>query len=931
MADSNKVNRRTFIADGTGALVGAAALSAAADQLEAAGTEPAQPSRFLSPAANEIPFSRAELMATGTPRTFEGAALSEIAFPLGGIGTGTVSLGGRGDLRDWEIFNRPNKGHALPFSFVALWVKASGATPVMKVVEAPPGPPFRGASGYARERAQGLPHLRSAGFTGTYPIAHIAFDDDTIPVKVTLEAFNPFLPLESDDSAIPVAILRYRLTNRSKAPVDVALAFSIMNAIGYDGVSAISGTRFPGFGQNLTRLRREDGLSGLELTSAKYKPDDVRGGSMAVVTSHPDVTARCAWEVGAWWDSFQKWFDEFATAGRVADRMPMQPTADTLTNYATLAPYGSLKPGESRAVEFFLTWYFPVRENYWNRNAPVFGEKLRNHYASLFKDAWDVARYTAANLPRLERVTRSFRDQLFASTVPSVILDAVSSQMSIIRTNTCMLLEGRRFFAFEGTNDTSGCCPLNCTHVWNYEQALAYLFPDLERSMRLTDFEVNVRDDGAMVFRTFVPTGRALWDYRPAADGQMGCILKLYREWQISGDDAFLRRLWPTARRTLEYAWVLWDADRDGVMEGQQHNTYDIEFYGPNTMMGTLYLGALLAGERMARAMGDEASARQYRAVFESGRQKLDAQLWQRDYYIQRVPASATAPAHAGSAWVAPEVDAGAFKYQYGDGCLSDQLLGQWFAEVVNLGHLLPADHVRGALQSIYRYNFKSTFLNHPNTQRIYALNDEKGLLLCSWPQGKRPALPFVYSDEVWTGIEYQVAAHLIYERFVEEGLAIVKGVRDRYDGRRRNPWNEVECGSHYARALASWSLLTACGGYRYSAPERHLGFAPRVASAAFATLFTTGQGWGTFAQHTLTGGAFAASVSVSQGRLTLASLGLGTAPPLGRARATIGSGTIAVRYADHVARFDPPVVLEAGDILKTTVEPMPAPESDAR
>src|SRR5205807_3167307 len=358
------------------------------------------------------------------------------------------------------------------------------------------------------------------------------------------------------------------------------------------------------------------------------------------------------------------------------------------------------------------------------------------------------------------------------------------------------------------------------------EMALAHLFPELERTMRETDFGHNTLDDGRMPFRTLLPLQEGVfwggWGTAlVAADGQMGCVMKLYREWKLSGDGEFLRRLWPDAKRALAFAWEKrppgddpadrgWDEDMDGVMEGKQHNTYDIEFYGPNTMMGTLYLGALAAAERMARAVGDARAADMYREIFDSGRAKLDRELWGQGFYVQRVPDPKSIHVEEiehRESWYASAVGEGGIKYQYGDGCLSDQLLGQWFAEVVGLGHLLPAEHVRETLRSIYRHNFKHNFFDHPNTQRIYALNDEKGLLLCSWPNGNRPALPFVYSDEVWTGIEYQVAAHLIYEGMVSEGLAIAKAVRDRYDGQRRNPWNEVECGNHYARALSSWSL----------------------------------------------------------------------------------------------------------------------------
>jgi non-lysosomal glucosylceramidase len=336
--------------------------------------------------------------------------------------------------------------------------------------------------------------------------------------------------------------------------------------------------------------------------------------------------------------------------------------------------------------------------------------------------------------------------------------------------------------------------------------------------------------------------------------------------------------------------------------------------------MGTLYLGALLAGELMARAMGDTGAADTYRQVFDSGRSKLDAQLWGNGFYVQRVPDPKTIHVEQvehREAWYASAVEETGLKYQYGEGCLSDQLLGQWFAEVVGLGHLLPADHVRETLRSIYRHNFKHNFFGHPNTQRIYALNDEKGLLLCSWPNGNRPKLPFVYSDEVWTGIEYQVAAHLIYEGMVSEGLAITKAVRDRYDGQRRNPWNEVECGNHYARALSSWSLLTSLSGYRYSAPRAGLAFAPRVNAADFRCFFTTGASWGTYRQKLARQDA-TASVELARGTLVLKELGVETG--LGRTAqvtANVNGRAVTARGEDQgKISFEPPVILRAGETL---------------
>ncbi|HTB98447.1 MAG TPA: GH116 family glycosyl-hydrolase [Terracidiphilus sp.] len=847
----NKINRRKF-------LVASSAAALSATSLQGVQTPEAEgPASFESKAGSPVPYSRSELLSTrSAARVLSGSQLAEVAFPLGGIGTGTISLGGRGQLRDWEIFNRPAKGRTLPFSFVALWVRPEGGDASMRVVEAPPLPPFRGWNGYKRESGQGLPHFRGARFRGDYPMAHIDFEDSSLPITVELDAFNPFIPLNVDDSSLPVAIFSYRITNRLQKPVRCALAFSLMNAVGYDGKAFLEDANFPGFGKNLTILKEDFSagkrITGLEMTSDKYERGDPSFGSMALLTTHSSVTATTNWGSGAWWDTYQKWVDQFSADGSLKNSSPMKPTDEGKSDYATLAPHATLAPGETTTITFALAWYFPVRENYWHDEAKMKGKKLTNDYGVRFKSAWEVGSYAAGRLEELETKTRAFADSLHSSTLPPYVLEAVSSQSSILRTNTCILLEGRQFFGFEGCGDDQHNGWMNCSHVWNYEQALAFLFPELERSMRTTDFLFEMRSDDSLAFRAMVPLGIEQWDFRPAADGQMGCIMKLYREWQISGDTEFLRKMWPNAKRALEFAWKYWDADRDGVMEGEQHNTYDIEFFGANPMMSSLYLGALKAAEKMASALGDSDAATRYHGVWAAGVKNFES-MWNGRFYVQRVtPVSdiRPMPPYDKNNWKERVVEGGQLKYQFGEGCLSDQMLGQYFADVLGLDIGLPSAHVHSALQSVYRNNFKHGFWTHANTQRIYAINDEIGLLLCSWPDGGRPSLPFVYSDEVWTGVEYQVAANLIFRGLLEEGLAVAKGVSDRYDGLKRNPWNQIEWGNHYSRAMASYALLLALSGFKYSAIEKTLAFAPQLNQQDFRCFFAAGSGWGTFSQN---------------------------------------------------------------------------------
>lgn len=210
-------------------------------------------------------------------------------------------------------------------------------------------------------------------------------------------------------------------------------------------------------------------------------------------------------------------------------------------------------------------------------------------------------------------------------------------------------------------------------------------------------------------------------------------------------------------------------------------------------------------------------------------------------------------------------------KYQYGNGCLADGIIGGWMAAIYGVPTPLDPSNVRRTLKSIFENNFRSDLWEHACLQRPgYALGHEPGLLLCTWPNGDAPTLPFPYSDEVWTGLEYQVASHLITEGMVDEGLTVVRAARSRYDGRVRNPFNEYECGSYYARAMSSYALLGALSGFRYSAVDRTLRFGPRLpvnrsADAEFRSFFSTESAFGT-----ITLGAEALTVSVIEGALTV-------------------------------------------------------------
>ncbi len=780
---------------------------------------------------------------------------TEVAFPLGGIGTGNISLGARGNLRDFEIWNEPRKGLTLPYTQFTIWAQRAGTASVARMLEGQIPPPYSASHGIHPNHGGGLPRFAQSRFRGQYPVAEVALRDPEIPVEAHLLAYTPLVPLDPDESGLPCIIFRWRVTNPGPQPVQATVVGTLLNPAGYAGVDEFGNLRGNPRGESRNMWRQDDGLRGIYFEGPPTGPTDLAFGNAVLATLETDTTAKVAWQRAGWYDALRDFWVDLATDGRLAAPAEQATATAIGPRVANLDP-GSLgapfilAPGECRTVTFLLCWYFPNRVNGWDRSGPGMSPTTRIRYAGRFTDAWAVAAYVAGHIGRLEQATFSFRDALFGSTLLPAVLDALSSNIAVLRSNTCFWLSDGRFFGWEGCFDRGGSCHGNCTHVWNYAQTLAYLFPALEVSMLRTAYLDEVDANGMMRFRTEAAFGSAFPLAQGAADGQLGMVLRLWRAFLLTGDRQFLRDLWPNVRKTLAYALATWDTDGDGLPDGQQHNTYDIEFFGPNPLTAFLMVGALRAATAMAWRLDDGEAAERYARLARRGAEQVEQLLWNGEYYRQ----------------VLADVDAHA--YQFGDGCLSDQLLGQQLAHIAGLGHLAAPEHVRAAIDSVWRFNFRRPMGAYVNLQRTFVMPDESGLLLCSWPRGGQPRLPFVYSDEVWSGTEYQVASHLIYEGAVQAGIELVKAVRDRYDGRRRNPWDEVECGHHYARSMASWALLTALSGFTCDVEQRTLRFKPALESSSFAVLFTCSAGWGIYTRSLDDAGRVRRHVAVLGGDL---------------------------------------------------------------
>lgn len=787
--------------------------------------------------------------------TYTDQHLQSLRVPVGGLGTGNLLLGGRGNIAHVELFNRPDRQRRLEKTFFAVWVRQGQQAPVAKLLERELFPPYYEST---HKYVAGLPRMQQATFTNQFPIQSWAFQDEAIPLNISMEAFSPFVPLDVEASSYPLVAFYWTLANPTNEPVQASIVLSMENPIEGE--------------QILNEFHQNQDVAGVRFVAQEVEDVNFQG-EVFMGTTASEVDIQTHGYPGAWRDEGHVFWDDFSDDGRLEVVKESWETTYRPTSYnegtdrmAAVLVSLELAPGAQKRIPFYLSWYVPKRVF---GPAEVFGieaaanKPFENAYAKRFQDELEALAQFRNEETELHERTQQFADALAASSYPAYVKEALTTQAATLRTHLIQLTGEGNVHGFEGVLQTGWCCPGTCTHVWNYEQTLASLFPSLERKMREIEFLHNTFDNGFQAHRSVIPLGDYWFDGPAAADGQMGSIVRAYRDWKLSGDDAWLAQLWPKIQKALEFAWKgpgtvsearfkhqerqnPWDPDQIGLLSGRQHNTYDINFFGPTSMTTSLYLAALKASAEMATAMKDKKAARHYQKIYERGAALMADSLWNGAYFIQII---AEDPEETEQPEYEPTKDGSKPipKYQYGDGCLSDQLLGQYLAYNAGLGYLLDSAKVNKALKAIYTHNFIRPLRDFSNVQRVYGLNEEGGVVLCTWPTGNRPALPFVYSDEIWTGVEYQVAASLMHAGMVSEGLEIVEAVQDRYDGFKRNPFEHDESGVHYARAMASWSVLLALSGVSYDGNKQVLSFDPKLNKERFSTFWSTGTAWGEF------------------------------------------------------------------------------------
>ncbi len=559
-------------------------------------------------------------------KIYDQAHLKELKMPIGGIGTGTVSLAGTGALRDWEIMNSPAKGYNPSAGgrlkrepFFSIYVEKTNGEKTVKLLEGPLlAGDYEGQEGSTYGN-HGLPRFSSASFAAAYPFGQVFLKDNKLPVEVTIGAFNPLIPGNTDDSSIPMAVLSYEIKNTSSEEIKISVNGNLQNFIGYDGSQGKTI-------KNKNIYREQDGVKGLYFKSDGVDKDSQQWGTMSLVSLTDGKTSyRTSWTPARWGNSILDFWDDFSEEGILENR-----NSGGDAPMASLAVKQTLAAGETKTIKFLLTWHFPNRKGWW----PKVNETdvtIGNYYTEQYLDAWDVVKKETPRLAELESETINFVKTFIDSDLPASIKEAALFNLTNLRTQLAFRIKSGHLLGYEGNFKTEGAGHGSCTHVWNYEHTVPFVFGELAKTMRDVEFGYGTADNGMMSFRIDLPLTEKATDWKiAAADGQMGTLIKVYRDWQLSGDDALLEKLYPNIKKALYFAWIKggWDADKDGVMEGTQHNTMDVEYFGPNPQMGFLYLAALKSVSKMAEYVGDKKFAKECSELYKNGSKWLDANLF---------------------------------------------------------------------------------------------------------------------------------------------------------------------------------------------------------------------------------------------------------------------------------------------------------------
>ncbi len=808
--------------------------------LSASAQEPGEipVEKNLSPAWIQSLYERGEATRYYKSR----GELQYIGMPVGGINCGGVYLGGDGRLWLWDIFNETKEGIQ---PNLVMWndMKVRPRDGACYVEPARPMHPLQ--QGFLiRIEYDGQTICKTLeesawdeiSFEATYPIGTVRYTDRKLLLELTLQAYSPFIPLDEDESGLPATILSFNVKNTGTVPMKVILLGYLENKTSIrsadptvcrrvneitvdetwitvdetllilDEKKKASLTSQPDYGTlSLTALDRN-------ATAYTYlPPDDIRNfGRTPLINSGSSPMADASSSAS---DMIQ------ADQTDSLSRPVLEPLIGGVQSTVDVAA------GQTGDAHFVITWHFT--------NLKI-DDKIADtgrYYQNRFASAGEVAAYIAKNFERLSSTTKLWLATWQDSTLPHWFLERTLLNVNTLATANCHRFSSGRFWAWEGV----GACAGTCTHVWQYAQAMGRLFPALERDCReRTDLNIAMQPDGGIIFRAEMET-------RPAIDGQAGTVLRCYREHQMSADDAFLRRNWPNIKKAVQFI-INQDRNGDGMEDTPMENTLDAVWDGEIAWIVGLCISGVRAGQEMAEEVGDKDFAQICADYVQKGSKNMDKYLFNGEYYIHR-----------------PDKEKGRTNLGSYNTSHIDQVMGQSWAHQVGLGRIQDRNKTISALNALWKYNYTpdvGPYIAVHKGGRPYALPGEGGMIMNTNPEnepkpyGDNVTWQMGYFHECMSGFEYQVAAHMIAEGLTDKGLTLVRSIHDRYHASKRNPFNEIECSDHYARAMASYgTFITACG-FEYHGPKGYMRFAPKWDQANFKAPFTAAEGWGTYSQQ---------------------------------------------------------------------------------
>lgn len=757
---------------------------------------------------------------------------------MGGLGCGWFELRQDGQCYDWRIFNNRPVGMGSVFRenphstlFFLIRYQVEGATPRLGLLQIEESHGVAGLEGHEFQYIfPWISGMDCIDYEASFPFAKLRYSQQAMPLEVELSAWSPFIPRNAKDSALPVAYFDFHVRSTSAKPVEVSLLASMRNWTGYDVKGKAWANRIvvdPAWGR------------AFEMSCTDMDPEQESFGSMGIASLHPDSHHYCGWGHPHPYyerllrESFVSDVDDTAARNEV-DPQTGRPWAkhacfSTIGRTVRLA-----RAGDTIGHTFVATWDFPnrhCRRLVGDEPGPVgyleassdsakppakANRHIEGHYYSnFFSSSAEVAAYAAINATRLREETRKFHDAFFASSLPGYVLDQINSNLNTFRTSSWFTRKGD-FGILEGLSPTRAFAGLSTVDVAMYGGiSTAALFPELERAIIRSHLRFQ-NDDGSIIHSIL----QNFRDKNPKEASGLRLDLPAQYAYQALraglwySDHAFLAEIWPSVKDALEYGLRERDYNRDGLpdMEGVMCSYDNFPMYGVAPYVATQWLAAYSTAAAAARLLGDSAAEKRYRDLLTTATPVLEEKAWNGSYY--RLYAQDE------------KID---------EGCLTDQIIGQWATHLLNLPPLLDPERVHSALRSILRLNYHS----------------DQGLRNCQWPEDifLHDVDKDCWVDQAntcWSGVELAFSSLLIFEGLTEEGLEIIRNVDERYR-RWGTYWDHQEFGGHYFRPMSAWGIIPAALGF--SAVNDVVTFAPKITTGDHSCrlLFVTSDGYGHF------------------------------------------------------------------------------------